>query len=174
MYSFFFIDSARDIIFHPKNLDWSLWNCRKVNHGNLAIYKCRDLNSFLKLGGQITMRRAAAARPRLLFCQNVGGAIAPLAPPPLLRSLLRIWLFQNSFKKAKFTNTSYTGLILKKKKISKSQLHLQEFRFRIIWRFWIHCLLILILAKACTEFTWHLDKSWWQRTNLLIISDFKL
>ena len=133
------------------------------------------LNSFLKLGGanNNAARRRCPATPSILP-KCGGGVIAPLAPP-LLRSLLRIWLFQNSFKKAKFTNTSYTGLILKEKKISKSQLHLQEFRFRIIWRFWIHCLLILILAKACTEFTWHLDKSWWhKRTNLLIISDFKL
>jgi hypothetical protein len=38
----------------------------------ISIFKRnRGLNSFLKLGGQVVMRRAAAARRRLLFCQNV-------------------------------------------------------------------------------------------------------
>ena len=46
----------------------------------------RGVNSFLKLGGQVAMRRAASARRRLLFCQNLG-EYCPPAPLPLLTPL---------------------------------------------------------------------------------------
>ena len=39
------------------------------------------VNSFLKLRGQVVMRRNAAVWRRLLFCQKYGGAIVP---PPFI------------------------------------------------------------------------------------------
>ena len=50
-----------------------------VDSSSIAVTG-RDLNSFLKVGGQVVMRRAAAARRLLLFCQNVGGQLPPLPP----------------------------------------------------------------------------------------------
>ena len=44
---------------------------------------CRDGARSENLRGQLVMRRAAAARRRLLFCQNLGGRAHPL-PSPLL------------------------------------------------------------------------------------------
>ena len=54
----------------------------------MSLSKNRGVNSFIKLGGgQVVMRRAATARRRLLFCQNLGGN-CPL--PPLLTPLKNI------------------------------------------------------------------------------------
>ena len=41
------------------------------------LYK--GVSSYSKMGGQV-MRRAATARWRLLFCQNLGGQLPPLPP----------------------------------------------------------------------------------------------
>ena len=38
----------------------------------------RGVSSYLKLSGQVVMRRAAAARQRLLFYQNLGGQLPTL------------------------------------------------------------------------------------------------
>ena len=43
----------------------------------------RGVTGYLKLGGQVLMRRTAAVRRRLLFCQETGWAIAHPAHPPL-------------------------------------------------------------------------------------------
>ena len=59
----------------------------KIDHKtNCYLYRNRGVNSFLKVGGQVVMWRAAAGRRRLLFCQNMGGNCPP---PPLLTPLLR-------------------------------------------------------------------------------------
>ena len=47
----------------------------------VVVFVGRDLNSFLKLGGQVVMRHAAAARRPLLFCQSLGGGQLPPLPP---------------------------------------------------------------------------------------------
>ena len=44
----------------------------------------RGVSSFRNLGGQAVMRRAAAARRRLLICQILGGQL-PTLPTPHLR-----------------------------------------------------------------------------------------
>ena len=36
----------------------------------------RGVTGYLKLGGQEVMRRAAATRRRLLFCQKLGGPLS--------------------------------------------------------------------------------------------------
>ena len=45
---------------------------------NLIIL--RGVTGYLKLGGQVLMRHAAAAQRRLLFCQNLGEQLPPCTP----------------------------------------------------------------------------------------------
>ena len=43
------------------------------------LFQIRGINSYLKLGGQLVIRRvAAAAAAALLFCQNLGGQLPTL------------------------------------------------------------------------------------------------
>ena len=44
----------------------------------------RGVSGYLKLGGQVVMRRTAAVRQRLLICQNLGGQL-PTLPTRQLR-----------------------------------------------------------------------------------------
>ena len=50
----------------------------------------RDGARSKNLGWQVVMQRGDAAWRRLLFCQNLGGRMPPLPPPPLPPTLERI------------------------------------------------------------------------------------
>ena len=54
----------------------------KTKRVNLKSHLYRHVAKSKNLGGQVVMRRAAAARRRLLFCQNVGGNCPPFIKVP--------------------------------------------------------------------------------------------
>ena len=75
-----------------------MWRSNRVK--NQSSY--RGVSSYSKMVGQVVMRRAAAARRRLLFCQNLGGQLPTLPTchwhPCSIRSsdLLPSFLFSSS------------------------------------------------------------------------------
>ena len=54
----------------------------------------RGVTGYLKLGGQVVMRRVAAARRHLLFCLNLGGQLRTLPTRQLRPCLARISCFK--------------------------------------------------------------------------------
>ena len=54
------------------------------------INSIRGVTGYLKLGGQVVMQRAAAARRRLLLCQKLGGQL------PTLKDQVGLRLFAES------------------------------------------------------------------------------
>ena len=64
-------------IFEVSSLSW------KTLKSFYQLTKLRDAPRVKNPGGQVVMRRAAAAWRLLLICQNLGGQLPPL-PPPLV------------------------------------------------------------------------------------------
>ena len=61
---------------------------------HMVSFMNRHVPRSKNLGGHIVMWRAAACRRRLLICQNLGGHVPPLPPPPLAHAWWRIKSFQ--------------------------------------------------------------------------------
>ena len=68
------VDYYRGIFFGVKRGSFSNLNVLQKGPYMQGLAR-RDAGSFLKLGGQVVMGRAAAVRGRLLFCQNLGGQL---------------------------------------------------------------------------------------------------
>ena len=79
------VDYYRGIFFGVKRGSFS--NLNVLQKGPYMQGLGRDAGSFLKLGGQVVMGRAAAVRRRLLFCQDLGGQL-----PTLPTCQLRLWV----------------------------------------------------------------------------------